>query len=104
MTRDEMFKLYPRQWLIYGFETEGEDDWRFADPNSTDGSYSALLIAVCDSHEETMTVGFEGDGYNVKGIGTTNSMYWDDDYEEPLLAVGGVLVDEESLFCGDDYD
>ena len=94
MTRDEMFKQYPRKWLSYGFEVEEDDDWKFANRNSSDGSYSAILIAVCDTEIEAVKVPFMGNGYKVKGMGVTNSIFWEDDYDEGEFFLGGAIINK----------
>ena len=84
MTRDEMFKLYPNQWIAYGDADEDENGF-FSDRYSDNGCYTALLIAICNSQKEAILVPFEGDDYKVTGMGVINSIWWEESYCEDFF-------------------
>ena len=78
MSRDEMFQLYPNQWIAFGDEDEGFY-WR--DGQNT-GHLTALLIALCGSQKEAILVPFEGDVYSVNSRGVINSKWWEENDDE----------------------
>ena len=77
MTRDEMFRLYPRKWLALG-----DADAGFFRKSSNTGNLGAILLAVCDTQKEAISVPFKGENYKVNGRGVCNSLHWEKEWDD----------------------
>ena len=87
MTMNEMFRLYPNQWIAYG-----DPDDNFDDEHNSDGEDTAILIAICDTQHEAIMIPFEGEGYKVTGMGVCNSKHWKEETNEEYFLSYDFLV------------